>query len=533
MSLGVADSTYAEDKPRPDARFGNWLYKTPNASTWKKIEKDGALIFSVDLPPGDFCTLTLFAGGKSEADFPKQFAAAVDADQKVKGTVKVEADGGPKPSKSKEGFDVITRSLRSETATLHTLHLYVGGHSGDRFDLAAFQTTGEETWKMYSAAAGQFILSLKLANSQHPAEVEKLVGKAPADAPPTPPIAPTLPTTPPPGAVATSSAAGAHLEVLWAGTWYKATVVKQDGEKRFIRYDGFSDSFNEWVGPERMRAIGSVAKETSAVKAAPQPVGEVPSAASIEAAAKLAQEAAALPLNKGDAQFNGLYLQVQSWFFNGAMSVEYIHYYFFPDGHVFRGVPPGGSVVDQPGAAEFAALLKAHPKNCGTYLVRGDKITFQFPGEKPSVKKFSYEKPGSDAVLMIDTLGAVKVGRFKDDQKLDATYEGGASARSAPGSGPQTFVASSSTFDFHPDGTWGRQNIGLIDSNGDKTGVSGSADSTAGGRYQLRGNTLTLTGGDVKSAVSYTVYPFPDKEEFPPMRLFCNGTLYTRERPKP
>ena len=37
---------------------------------------DGKLVFAVDLPPEDFCTLTLFAGTAAQKDFSAQFAAA-------------------------------------------------------------------------------------------------------------------------------------------------------------------------------------------------------------------------------------------------------------------------------------------------------------------------------------------------------------------------------------------------------------------------------------------------------------------------
>ncbi|MDB6128307.1 MAG: hypothetical protein JWM35_2203 [Verrucomicrobia bacterium] len=174
----------APEKPLPDARFGNWLYKTPDAA-WKRTESNGNLVFSIDAPPGDYCLITLFAGAKAESDFATQFNRAVTADQQEKGTVKIEADTGAKPAKAIQGYDVLTRSLRSETNALHTFHAYVAGHSGDRFDLMAFQTTSEESWKRYGAQAGQFILSLKLANSIPAAEVEKLVGHAtPAGEPP-------------------------------------------------------------------------------------------------------------------------------------------------------------------------------------------------------------------------------------------------------------------------------------------------------------------------------------------------------------
>ena len=42
-------------------------------------------------------------------------------------------------------------------------------------------------------------------------------------------------------------------EVLWKGGWYKASVVKADTNRCFITYSGYDNSYDEWVGPERLR----------------------------------------------------------------------------------------------------------------------------------------------------------------------------------------------------------------------------------------------------------------------------------------
>ena len=177
--------------PEPDARYQNWLYRTPDSTQWKRTEKDGNLVFAIDEPPGDFCAITLFADAKAGPDFSAQFAAAIAADQQAKDTVKIEADTGPKAGKSTEGDDVLTRNLRSETHALHTFHYYVASHSGEHFDLAAFQTTSETSWARYGAAASQFIQSLTAVSSTSSEEVARLVGSALAETAP-PPMLPGL-----------------------------------------------------------------------------------------------------------------------------------------------------------------------------------------------------------------------------------------------------------------------------------------------------------------------------------------------------
>jgi hypothetical protein len=46
---------------------------------------------------------------------------------------------------------------------------------------------------------------------------------------------------------------GDKVDVFWGSTWYPSTVVKTEGERTYIKYDDYSDSFNEWVTPDRIR----------------------------------------------------------------------------------------------------------------------------------------------------------------------------------------------------------------------------------------------------------------------------------------
>jgi len=98
----LAQAQPVSPKPVPDSRFGNWLYKKPDAALWTATTNNGALVFAASEPPGDFCTLTLFAGAPADADFSQQFSAAVTADQQAKGTVQIEADSGRKPARRRK-----------------------------------------------------------------------------------------------------------------------------------------------------------------------------------------------------------------------------------------------------------------------------------------------------------------------------------------------------------------------------------------------------------------------------------------------
>ncbi|HEY1861497.1 MAG TPA: Tudor-knot domain-containing protein [Gemmataceae bacterium] len=44
-----------------------------------------------------------------------------------------------------------------------------------------------------------------------------------------------------------------QAEVEWQGTWWAAQVVKTNGDRYYIHYTGWDNSWDEWVGPDRIR----------------------------------------------------------------------------------------------------------------------------------------------------------------------------------------------------------------------------------------------------------------------------------------
>jgi hypothetical protein len=50
---------------------------------------------------------------------------------------------------------------------------------------------------------------------------------------------------------------GERVLVLWKGHWYKAVVIGVKPGLSKLNYDGYADSWDEWVGPERIRAIAA------------------------------------------------------------------------------------------------------------------------------------------------------------------------------------------------------------------------------------------------------------------------------------
>ncbi|OGQ47073.1 MAG: hypothetical protein A3H42_01250 [Deltaproteobacteria bacterium RIFCSPLOWO2_02_FULL_46_8] len=47
---------------------------------------------------------------------------------------------------------------------------------------------------------------------------------------------------------------GDAVQVLWSGTWYPARVLKTKQDQLYIHYDGYDNSWDEWVGPDRYKS---------------------------------------------------------------------------------------------------------------------------------------------------------------------------------------------------------------------------------------------------------------------------------------
>jgi len=48
---------------------------------------------------------------------------------------------------------------------------------------------------------------------------------------------------------------GQSVKVKWGGKWWSARILEKKGNRYYIKYDGYSSKWNEWVGLGRMRSI--------------------------------------------------------------------------------------------------------------------------------------------------------------------------------------------------------------------------------------------------------------------------------------
>jgi hypothetical protein len=236
---------------------------------------------------------------------------------------------------------------------------------------------------------------------------------------------------------------------------------------------------------------------------------------------------------KGDLQLSGLYFQLSSLAIGGRLQFSYYYYYFLPDGHVFYGMPPGGTVKEQPSADDVAALVKADPKSLGVYKVTGDQITIVYPGGKPQIHKAAIPKKEDLGTIVLNGTWAVRQPRFKENQTFDAKYATTSTIRTggdeSHGGGDRINIRSLNTLDFHADGTFTGAGAVDLDVTSKTSNTGDTSRSADHGKYQFSGNTLTLTHADGKTQM-LTAFPQPDKDESPPQHININGATYNHEK---
>lgn len=59
------------------------------------------------------------------------------------------------------------------------------------------------------------------------------------------------------------------VEIESTGGWYPGKILKVDGDKYFVTYDGWDESWNEWVGKDRLRGFKAAAAPATEAPKAP------------------------------------------------------------------------------------------------------------------------------------------------------------------------------------------------------------------------------------------------------------------------
>ncbi len=264
-SVSVSDGTGAvtvDLSKKPDAKMVEVHQSTVKVGTFKDAVKGvsappvlefGKLKYDTPALPKDART-TGFVGTETILK-PSQTLYVLGA---LQGTTIVEPPGAlaGKLVLSSEGREV----LFGKTKLHRTLGFAIGG-------VLALGGTGmglfapKEAAKSDEAAA---VVAKPAAPEAKAAEASAApvadsapVAAAPAPAPepsPAPAPAPVPAKVVPAAAPGGAYVVGAKVQVNWKGSWYPAAIKGAKDGKFKIHYDGYADSWDEWVGTDRLKA---------------------------------------------------------------------------------------------------------------------------------------------------------------------------------------------------------------------------------------------------------------------------------------
>lgn len=204
---------------------------------------------------------------------------------------------------------------------------------------------------------------------------------------------------------------------------------------------------------------------------------------------------------------SGWFVKTRIFSYNSSR-LQCTYYLFFPSGHVYFGSPPYGTAVD------YSKLYAAHPQDCGTYTLAGEKLTLnRNNGSKPEEHTYS---PGLGGVM--DDCPLSPVWYFVDGARLEGSWGVDTAV-----TGPSYSVSASTTFTFHGDGSF--EGSGHAGYDGRNATTSGSTNGK--GTYEFKSGKVNIkyTDGSTKS---FDAFGTDDKKK--PRILVIDGIEYNSMR---
>jgi hypothetical protein len=203
---------------------------------------------------------------------------------------------------------------------------------------------------------------------------------------------------------------------------------------------------------------------------------------------------------------------LSGWFVKTEMTVyssrlKCTYYLFFPSGHVYFGNPPPGTSV------EYSKLFAAHPENCGTYTLTGEKLTLKRNnGSAPEEHTYS---PGAGGIM--DSSPIAPVFYLADGTRLEGSW-----GIDTAISGTNYSVSASTTFKFHRDGSF--EGSGHAGYDGRDATSSGSTNGK--GTYEFKGGKVIIkyNDGTTKSPDAFGTH-----DKVKPWILVIDGIEYNNQ----
>ncbi len=92
-------------------------------------------------------------------------------------------------------------------------------------------------------------------STPHPTSPAPRIPRFPSRHSPRTPAPAPEPAAPPAPAQPGTFKPGQKVQIFWGSTWYPGSIVRAEGAKFRVHYDGWSDSFDETVTPDRLREV--------------------------------------------------------------------------------------------------------------------------------------------------------------------------------------------------------------------------------------------------------------------------------------
>lgn len=165
------------------------------------------------------------------------------------------------------------------------------------------------------------------------------------------------------------------VEAVENGKWYKATILKVEDGKYYIHWEGYASSYDQWITPDKLRAIGSAPATTSTTSSTSTTNTELDPAKYLfgDALVKFKQDM--LPYNDAVAVFC-LYMRPKPWGLGGST---------YPDSKNI------GTWLNK--IKELETFLKAnYPNNCNTVPEKDAKRDYYDYKDQPSLYREVCEK---------------------------------------------------------------------------------------------------------------------------------------------
>lgn len=226
--------------------------------------------------------------------------------------------------------------------------------------------------------------------------------------------------------------------------------------------------------------------------------------------------------SKIENRYNGL---------SGSMQMKAIRRYLLllPTGQAYRGIPPGGRVLDM----DFAERLREDPEKCCVYSVVGDEIVFEWPVSRGMIRTLRSPLQQRGGRVQFKFMGVdVVPARPASISRVEGVYTA-SNVTMTNTAFSNTTMSSARRLAFTAEGRYTKSGfVGVSfshDSGGDRSsGAGGSKTAAQSGTYTIDGFRLTLDPDDGPPETFTLIIETPSPS---PGALFIGGAAYLKSGP--